>query len=316
MSRIMYIGFSGTIEAGHKIGDIIVLSHTLRIFIENDPCDHYILSLNPAHPLNFVFDQAILEYNIEVVWDAWPIGDNEHAYRMLESRRRDRMVNGKKFDVYKELYLRIHGGLRQHSLCGSERGLGHRNIFEYYFYGQESHPKHCIGSTAFGRHSLGLQWRPQGEKRSVFVAPIAFSQSNDVFTMDYWKKAIDMLLLEKVHVTVNTPNEGQFGAHPLLTYSYHPGNLRGLFEQVSHARLTLSGNTGIGWIAGAHGVPMIAGEPDFFWFMDYRYREAGVQSVIDIFGKGTTDAAGRCHNSPPPNPHEPVRMVLDYLETR
>ena len=301
--RTMYLAFSHTEISGQKIGDHITCAHAMRLMMENDPHDHYILSLNPADNLGFVFDQIILEFNIEVVWDAWPPGDCEHIYRMLESRRRDRTVNGRVFDTYKELYLRIHGGMRQHALCGSERGIGHRNIFEYYFYGQETHPKHCFGGASFGSSSLGYKWKPDGPKRSVFVAPIAFSQSNDVFTMEFWKKVIDALVVEKVKVTINTPNEGQFGHNPLITYSYKPGDLRGLFEQVSRSRLTLHGNTGIGWISAASGVPMIAGEPDFFWFMDYRYRESGVQSVVDIFGKGAN-----------PSPEEPVKMALDFLD--
>lgn len=303
MKKCCYFAFSATPISGQKIGDHITVAHAMRLMIENEPHRQYILSLNPQDPMNFVFDQLVLEYNVEVIFDNWTPGDLPHMYRMFDQRRRDRMIEGRLFDTYKELYLRTAGGDRQGLLCGSEKGLGRRNIFEYLFFGQETAPKHCLGGACFCRKSLGYQWKPTAPKRSVFVAPIAISQTNSVFTMEWWKLVIDRLLKENIEVTVNTPNEGQFGHHPKLTYSYRPGDVRALFDQVGQQQLVLSGNTGIGWIAGAYGVPLIAGEPDFFWFMDYRYRECGVQSVIDIFGKGQN-----------PSPDEPVNMVLKYLE--
>lgn len=297
----MLIAFSHTEKSGMKIGDHITCAAAARLFVENEPCDHYVISLNPHDPMAFVFDQLILEYNMQVVLDDWPPGDIDHIYRQLDQRRRDRSVNGIPFQLYKELYLRIHGAQRQNALCGEERGLHRKNIFSYMYYGQESSPAHCFGESCFGRQSLGFQWRPTAPKRSAFVAPHAFSQTNDFFTMDFWHDVIQKLLNEKVAVTVNTHLAGRFGSHDLLTYSFKPGDLRGLFEQVSHERLVISGNTGIGWIAGAHGVPLVAGEPNVPWqIQDYRYRECGVQSLVGIFD--TSDPA-QC-----------ARMAIQYLD--
>jgi hypothetical protein len=299
--RTMYLAFSHTEQSGMKIGDHITCAHAMRLMMENDPCERYVISLNPRDALAFVFDQIILEFNMEVVFDDWPPGDTDFIYRNLDERRRHREVNGIPFHVYKELYLRIHGGLRQGSLCGHERGLGHRNIHEYYTYGQETCPHHCFGSTTFSRHSLGFKWRPTASKRSCFVAPHAFSQTNSFFTLEYWGMVIEKLLAERVAVTVNTHLDGRFGTHPLLTYSFKPGDLRGLFDQIGQQRLVVCGNTGIGWIAGAHGVPLIAGEPHVPWqFQDYRYRECGVQSLVGIFD--TND------------PGHAARMAVQYLD--
>ncbi len=311
-----YIAFSHTELTGFKVGDHIVAAHMVRLFIENHPHDHWILTLNPASKLNFVFDQVVLEYNVEVLYDVWPDGDIEHLNRCLDERRRTRMVQGRVFDTYKEIYCRTHGGPKQRSLCGRENGLGHRNIFDYYFFGQEGlSPQACMGGGTFGRYSLGYQWKPTTPKRSVFVAPIAFSQTNEVFTMDFWKQVIDALLDADVDVTVNTPNQGQFGSHQNLCYFYSPGSVRGMFEEVQKQRLVLCGNTGVGWVAGAYGVPLIAGQPKFFWFQDYRYDWCGVQSLVNIFGQQSgADAAG--NNFEAPDPQEPVRMVLEYLEKK
>lgn len=316
--RVGYIAFSHTELSGFKVGDHICAAHVVRLFIENDPHDHWILSLNPASGLNMVFDQVVLEYGVQIVNDVWPSGDIEHLNRCIDQRRRERMVHGRVFDTYREIYRRTDGGPKQRTLCGTERGLGHRNIFDYYFWGQEgAAPRHCIGGGSFGRYSLGCQWRPTAPPRSVFIAPLAFSQTNEVFTMSFWNQVIQSLLEAKVEVTVNTPNENQFGQHPLLRYSYKIGTgaMRELFEQIGHQQLVLCGNTGIGWIAAAYGVPLIAGQPKFFWFQDYRYDWCGVQSLVGIFGKTSGVDAARL-NYEAPDPAEPVRMVLEYLEGR
>lgn len=283
--RVMFIAGNFTYEAGHKIGDMITMAHAARLMAENDPHDHYILALNPKHPLNFVFDQFIADFNVQVILDDWPTGAPAWHDPEFERRRRERTLNGQPFTTYKELYRRIDGGRRQGLLCGREKGLGRRNIFEYYFFGQPGSPSVCRKGADFGPDSLGFQWNPTAPEFSVFVAPHAHSQGNSVFTMDFWKQVIAVLLEADVAVTVNTPETGRFGTHERLTYSFKPNDLRGLFRQVGEQRLVLCGNTGIGWIAAAHGVPLIAGEPDFFWFMDYRYRECGVRSLVEVFRK-------------------------------
>jgi hypothetical protein len=259
------------------------MAHAARLIVECDPHEHYILSLNPRHPLNFVFDKFIRDYGVRVIYDDWPVGRHGHMFEEFERRRKTRVVDGVAFDTYKELYRRVDGANRQGVLCGKERGLGRRNIFEYYVFGQETVPEVCENGASFGADSLGFVRGELVPEDCVFVAPHAVSQTNEVFTLDFWALVISRLVALGLRVTVNTPDTGRFGTHPRIAYTYHHGDLPGMFAEVSRQRLVLCGNTGIGWVAAAHGVPMIAGEPSFFWFMDYRYRECGVRSVVDIF---------------------------------
>lgn len=298
--KTMFIACNATYEAGHKIGDMITMAHAARLIAKNEPHERYILSLNPKHPLNFVFDQFIQDFRVDVVLDKWPVGRQAWENREFEERRRSRSVRGVHFDTYKELYRRVDGSMRQALLCGSERGLGRRNIFEYYFFGQEHSPAKCEGAVDFGSESFGWKRDAKESEKTVFVAPHAHSQGNDVFTMKFWREVIEGLLAAGLEVIVNTPNDGLFGMHKNLTYSFHHGNMRRLFQQISEQRLVVCGNTGIGWIAAAHGVPLIAGEPKHFWFMDYRYREAGVRSVVEVFSEA--------------RPIELKNLVVGYFE--
>lgn len=308
-----YIAFSHTPDSGFKIGDTIVAAHVVRLFCQNCPHDEWILTLNPQNELNFCFEQVCKDHNIRVLHDVWQPGDINHLNRCMAERRSSRMVHEFSFNTYKEIYRRTDGGAKQIGLCGAEKGLNRKNIFEYYFFGQEQAPDECKGGDRFTSASLGWQWTPEAPSRSVFVAPHAYSQGNGVFTMDYWREVINRLLIAGIAVTVNTPNQGLFGVHPSLTYSYHEGPIRGLFDQIARQQLVLCGNTGIGWIAAAHGVPLIAGQPKFFWFLDYRYDWCGAQSVVDIFGKDS-GAERNGSNFVAPDPQEPVGMVLRFWE--
>lgn len=288
MSRTLFIGYSGTYNVaarvGHKLGDSVTESYTARLFCEAKPYTKILLSLNPKHHLNFCFDQVIKDYNIEVLWDDWPENDQPYCYSRFDARRKMRKLHGgKAFDDYRELYLRVDGGMRQTALAGSEVGLGRRGIFDYLYFGQEEVPTECPRGADFRPSAFGWSWDPRAPQRSVFVSPHAVSQTNEVFTLEFWHRVIQQLLARKIQVEVNTPEKGRFGEHPLLTYFFqHDHDLKALFKHLSHQRLSLSGNTGIAWASAAHGTPVIVGEPPFFMFQDYRFRQNGVPA-INIF---------------------------------
>lgn len=287
MSRTLFIAYSGTYNVaarvGHKLGDSITESYTARLFCEAKPYTKILLSLNPKHHLNFCFDQVIKDYNIEVLWDDWPENDQPYIYRRCDARRQTRKAHGQTFDDYRELYLRVDGGPRQIALAGSEVGLGRRGIFDYLYFGQEEVPTECPRGADFRPSAFGWTWDPRAPQKSVFVSPHAVSQTNDVFTLDFWHLMIQELVRREIQVEVNTPEKGRFGEHPRLTYFFqHDHDLKALFKHISHQRLSLSGNTGTFWCSAAHGVPVMVGEPIGFMFADYRARQNGVPA-INIF---------------------------------
>lgn len=282
MSRTLYIAYSGTYERGMKIGDGLVAAYMVRLWCENEPHDRILLSLNPKYELNFVFDKVIRDHHIQIVRDDWGSPHAFECHKRFDERRAVHEVEGVKFDTYKEIYLRIYSGDRQKAFRGSEIGMGRGNIFHYMFFGQESSPEYCQRAADFRPSAFGFEWNPLAPLRSVFVVPHAVCQSNDVFTLDFWKQVVTKLLEFGISVTINTPQNGWFGYHPLLSYCYFPNDFRALFKKVSEQRLVLSMNTGPGWIAAAHGVPLMAMENEFFWFLEFKYRPCGVPAV-EIF---------------------------------
>lgn len=282
--KTMYIAFSGTYEMGHKLGDCITMVKACYLFAENEPHDKIIISLNHNQKLNFLWEKFIDKYEVEVVYDDFC--DIEKLTEVLDQRRKSRKINNLNFDTYKELYLRIHGGKRQKVLCGQERGLGKKNIFEYYYFGQENKPETCINGDHFKDELFYYSSnRDKTKKNSVFISPLAISQSNKVFTFDFWKQVVLNLCEQKVHVYLNT-NSDFFKNTPkdFVTFTYEKNNeYRRLLNRIASQKLVVCGNTGIGWFAGATGTPLMAMEPPFFWYMDYRYRECGVQSLKKLF---------------------------------
>lgn len=301
--KTMYIAFSGTYEMGHKLGDCITMVKACYLFAENEPHDKIIISLNSNHKLNFLWDKFIDKYDVDVVYDDFAISNFEEYYSVLDERRRNRKVKNINFDTYKELYLRIHGGKRQKILCEKERGLGRKNIFEYYYYGQENKPDCCLGGDHFKNDLIYYaEQRTKTLPRSVFISPLAISQTNKVFTFDFWKKVVLNLIDKEIYVYLNTNNnffkdiESKF-----LIFTYREdNNYRKLLNQIASQKLVVCGNTGIGWFAGATGTPLMAMEPSFFWFMDYRYKECGVESLKRLFSK--------------PEPDVVSQAIIDYYE--
>jgi hypothetical protein len=63
-----------------------------------------------------------------------------------------------------------------------------------------------------------------------------------------------------------------------LSWEFAP--LERIAETVASHRLVLCGNTGIGWVAGAVGTPLIACErTDTMAFGEYSFQKCGVESL-------------------------------------
>lgn len=285
--KTLYIWAGHTYKGGHKIGDCITSAYTARLFAESDRWGRIILSRHPSHPMNYVYEQFIRDYDVQVIDEDWPSPMleegycDEAVYPLCDELRAQRAVHGTSFDAYRELYRRVSGGNRQKALCGEERGLGRRNIFEYWFFGQEEAPEECPRGADFRPAAFGGRWNPLAKERSCFVSPHAFSQSNDIFTLPFWAEVIRGLAQRRIQVTVNTQNTSWFGKNDYIRYFYQKDdNFRELARVISEQRLSVSGNTGIAWMAAMNGVPLIVGEPFFFWYADFRMREAGVPAQI------------------------------------
>lgn len=284
---VLYIWANHTYKGGHKIGDCITSAYAARLFAESDKWGRIILSRHPSHRMNFCYDQFIKDFDVQVIDENWPHPDVDDSecdgvvFPLCDERRTTREINGMKFDSYKELYRRVAGGGRQKMLCGEEKGLGRRNIFEYLFFGQEESTGNCPRGADFRPSAFGGTWEPSGPQRGVFLSPHAFSQSNDVFTLQFWSEVVRGLAARGIHVTVNTQNATWFGKGPFIDYYFQgDGDFRALSDMISRQRLSVSGNTGIAWMAAMNGVPLVVGEPEFFWYMDYRMRECGVPAHI------------------------------------
>lgn len=301
----MYIAFSGTFEGGHKLGDCITMVKACYLFVENEPHDKIILSLNPRHKLNFLWKKFIDKYDVQVVYDDFPLNDKDVMYKIFHERRITRRIQNIKFDSYKELYLRVEGGKRQKYLCGEERGLGRKNIFEYYYFGQENKPEKCIGGDNF-KNNL-IYYTPDRNKipkKSVFVSPLAVSQGNSIFTFDFWKEVVKILVEQDIFIFLNTNQINLFEdiKSEKIEFTYENTNdFETLLNRVASQQLVVCGNTGVGWFAGATGTPLMAMEPPFFWFMDYRYKECGVESLKKLFAE--------------PNPNIVSNSIVEYLNS-
>ena len=296
--RTMYIGANNRVERGYFLGDVLTLCKTAWLFIQNEPVDHVVLSLHANDPLNWIWTRFIKENCVTVVHDDWQKSDQASQYRVLDQRREDRAVKSIPFQVYKELYPRLDGGYRQGVLCGKENGIGRRNIFEYMYYGQETCDESPKGTCVFGADVIDVPSVDRRTDRSVFLAPHEKCQYNKVFTLSFWEQVVKSLLDRNISVVLN--DKGGFCKHidsPLLTWRFEP--LRSLAECVASQRLVLCGNTGIGWLAGATGTPLIACERDML-FAEYSFAASGVQSLVTVIHV--------------PNPDVCVDAVVKFLD--
>ncbi len=273
------ITFNGTISIGQKLGDTLTSIKAAYLFAQGKPCDKYILTLSRQGELNFLWQKFIDTYKVEVVYDDFHPGNMPERFAFWDKCRRERQVNGQPFDVYKELYRRIDGGERQRVICGKEAGLGRKNIFQYFLYGQET-VEPVDGSESFG-DELIYHTNHQPE-RDVLIAPLAICQRNDVFTMTYWQDVVRRLVAEGISVSVahNGPFCDDLNGNPLYVQFYE--SFPYLQDQICRHRLVSCGNTGVGWLAAACGTPLLAMQHPESNMQDYRYEWCGVKSLVEF----------------------------------
>lgn len=302
---ILLIANNCTRENGQFMGDQLCYLKAAQLMVRNKPdgVDKVIMSMSPDNEMAFLWTKFVEDYNIEVVYDELDPGDNDARWRMWNEWRTERKINGQPFDHYRELYLRIHGAQRQRVLCGSERGLGRRNIYEYLWFGQENLPEeppkdvdewinHGVATTYSYGNDL-IHHPPLTSVRDVYISPHAKTQGNVTFTFDFWSNVVHKLVDSGVTVTVGY--NGYFcedlDNHPLLVK--HWGHHRQWMEQVCQHRLIACGNTGTGWLAAACGVPMITMEPPNSQMPDHRYRECGLRNIVEVVDAPDADYVAR-----------------------
>ena len=289
---------NNSLQRGYCLGDVLGIIKTAKVMIENERPEHILLSLHDDDPLNFLWERFVRENLVTVIHDRWDKASKHQQYEIFGQRRASRTVKGISFDIYKELYPRLDGGDRQHILCGKERGLGRRNIFEYYYYGQESFIEYPTGTTTFGDDVIDVPDVQQLTSRSVFLAPHEKCQGNRIFTLPFWQSVTRKLLHAGFIVIVN--DQGTFfpechHSDLIRTFKCFPK----LIRQIAEQQLVVCGNTGIGWVAAATNTPFIALERDMI-FSEYSFEKCGCQSLI-----GAIDT---------PDPNLVTQRIIAYFE--
>lgn len=269
-----------TRESGSFMGDQLCSLKAAYMFARNTPgVDRILMSVSPGNEMHFLWERFVSDFKIELIYDTWNPGDWESRWAAWDRWRAERSIEGIPFDHYRELYLRIHGSQRQRAICGSERGLGRRNIYEYWVAGQEDMPDTFPGSDVY---DVEINHPPLTSVRDVYISPHAKTQGNITFTFDFWADVVHRLVDAGVSVTVGY--NGYFcedlNNHPL--YRKHWGDHRQWMEEVCRHKLVACGNTGTGWLAAACGVPMITMEPPNSQMPDHRYRECGLRNIVEV----------------------------------
>lgn len=286
----MLIAFNGTHETGQHLGDTICAIKVAYLFAQNEPAEHYILTLSPSHDLNFLWEKFIATYEVQVIYDNFEPGNLDQRYQAWGQWRETRQIDNQPIDNYKELYLRIHGGQRQGLLCGQEAGIGKRNIFEYFYFGQERCQEFCHNSDHFGDELISYPILDR--KKAVLIAPYAKCQGNKTFTFDFWSNVVHSLVADGIEVTVNwdQPFCQDLQGSPYYRQIYPgPGKVEELLAEVCSHKLVSCGNTGIGWLAGLSGTPLLAMQPSDSHFADYRYEWCGVKSLVEFLDQPNAD---------------------------
>jgi len=279
----LYIAGSHQVDSqpwSHNLGDVVTSIKVAYLWLQTEKPDKVILSLIEGEQWNPLWNRFIRESNATVVYDQKIIQKRE-IYFVLDERRRSREVHGIPFDVYKELYCRIDGGRRQHDLCGEERGLGRKNIFEYFYYGQESFVENPTDTDVYTNDVLDYVKTPR--ERRVLIAPLAKCQGNHVFTFDFWREVTQRVLDAGILVTLNDDHDRLGIYHDLCERRFSTAS--DIANYVARHALVVCGNTGIGWVAGATNTPLFGMEPPEFSMMDFRYKECGVQSLARLFSQ-------------------------------
>lgn len=279
----MLIAQNETRESGSFMGDQLCSLKAAYLFAEHAPpgTDKFIMSVSPGNEMAFLWDKFIAKYNIELVVDNWNPGDWGSRWLAWDKWRTERNIEGKPFDHYRELYLRIHGAQRQQLLCGSEYGLGRRNIYGYWWCGQEGCPEELPPSVDWFDDTL-VHHPPHIPTRDVYIAPHAKTQGNYVFTFQFWADVVHRLIDAGVTVTVGY--DGSFCAEleGNSLFKRHWAGHREWMDQICAHKLVACGNTGTGWLASACGVPMITMEPLNSQMPDHRYGRCGLRNIVEI----------------------------------
>lgn len=304
---VMYIACDNCMERGYFLGDVIVCCRVAHLFVENENPDGVILSIHEIDRLNFIWDSFVERFNVLLVQDRWhkgngPYGvdhkgDFEAQYENFDKRRKERVVEGLHFETYKELYPRLDGGNRQQVLCGSERGIGRANIFEYYYYGQESFKENPIGTRNFGPTNIRWDECVAGSRGEIYLAPHEKCQGNKHFTHKFWDTVGRALLEEGFQVTVNDQGNFMPGCESNPKFRRVFPDFPELFTEIQGHSLVLTGNCGVGWVAAATGTPFIACEKDLN-FVEYSYEKCGCESLVETIDQ--------------PDPDRMVRAVKDW----
>ncbi len=287
MTKLL-IAFNGTEETGQFPGDQLCSIKVAYLFAQHSGCDKIMMSMSPSNSLHFMWQKFLDTYDVEIVYDTFHPGNMEQRFSAWNQWRSDRSIEGRAFDVYKELYRRIDGSHRQHRLTGGENGLRRRNIFEYFFYGQEPFkffsPDDPSLAEALASFDDSMVYHPvQAPERDVFLAPYAKCQGNAMFAFTpYWSNVVHRLIGAGVSVTVNF--NGNFcedlNGHPLYRKIYPP--FKGVFEELANHKIVACGNTGIGWAAFAAGRPVLAMQPPDSNMPDYRYEKCGCATLVEF----------------------------------
>lgn len=276
-----------TRESGSFMGDQLCSLKAAYMFVCNQlDVDKVIMSMSPLNEMNFLWERFVSDYQVEVVWDDWHPGDWDSRHRAWDKWREEREIEGRRFTHYRELYLRIHGAQRQTVVCGSERGLGRRNIYEYWCAGQENRPDTFPGSDVY---DVEVDHPSLTQERDVYISPHCKTQGNVTFTFDFWSAVVRKLLDAGVTVTVGY--DGYFcedlHGHPL--YRKHWGDHRQWMREVCRHRIVSCGNTGTGWLAAACGVSLLTMEPPNSQMPDHRYRECGLRNLVEVVSEPDAD---------------------------
>jgi D-glycero-beta-D-manno-heptose 1-phosphate adenylyltransferase len=279
----LFIANNCTRESGSFMGDQLCMVKAAHLFVEHAPpdTDKVVMSASLANEMYFLWTKFIRTHRVELVHDNWNPGDWGTRWVAWDRWRAERKINDIPFDHYRELYLRIHGAQRQTILCGSERGLGRRNIYSYWWCGQEGNPEELPSSVDWFDDTL-IDHPPHVPLRDVYISPHCKTQGNHTFTFNFWAAVVHRLLDTGVSVTVGY--DGWFcenlNNHPL--YKKHWGDHRQWMEQICSHKLVACGNTGTGWLAAACGVPMLTVEPHNSVMADHRYRQCGLRNIVEM----------------------------------
>lgn len=284
----MLITFNGTRENGNFMGDQLCALKTAYLFVENQlDVDRVVMSVSPDNEMAFLWTKFVDKFNVELIYDNWNPGDWNARHTAWDTWHKERRITSNdgrviKFDHMRQLYLRIHGAQRQTLLCGSERGLGRRNIYQYWWCGQEHCPDELPTSVDWFDDTL-IHHPELAPERDVYISPHCKTQGNYTFTFEFWANVVRKLLDSGVTVTVGYDGafwDYEFNTHPL--YHKHWGDHKQWMDQVCRHKLVACGNTGTGWLAAACGTPMITMEPPNSQMPDHRYRECGLRNIVEV----------------------------------